>query len=130
MVVADYFKADSEIFKHTDKAGDLITWLRSKVIVLALLRENQLKTSGKTLAILRAILTRWTAHLRAYERLLLTQKNLVAIVYEDEARDSDSKLIVTGDAKAKTKSREMCEIIKDSSFWHALARLISIYKIM
>lgn len=112
----------SALFKYTDEAGKLITWLRSKTLVLALLRENQIKTTGTTLAILRAILTRWTAHLRAYERLLTAQRNLVAIVYEDEARPPNDKLIVTGDAKSKTTARAMCEVIKNPVFWHALAR--------
>ena len=75
-----------------------------------------------TKAILRAILTRWTAHLRAYECLLDVRSNLLSIVHQDDARTPEKKLIVTGEAKAKAKSQKMCDLIKDNLFWFSLAR--------
>jgi len=124
--VGDYFKADSPLLRYTDKASELITWLRSKTLVLGLLAKNQKETGSSTLAILRAILTRWTAHLRAYERLLTVRPNLVSIVYQDEARPEKDKLIITGERKAKEKAKEMCDLIKNSIFWNSLARCVFI----
>jgi hypothetical protein len=85
LVVGDYFKADSNILSITDQAGDLITWVRSKKIVLALLRQNQLEANARVLTVLRAILTRWTGHFHSYERLVEIQTHLHAIIYQDEA---------------------------------------------
>ena len=68
------------------------------------------------------MLMRWTSHLRAYERLNLVQHNLVSIAYQDEARSPQDKLIVTGDARAKAKSQEMLNLIKNEVFWHSLTR--------
>ena len=121
-MVGDYFAVDSLILEYTEKASDLITWLRSKTIVLGLLNQNQRETNSRILTILRAMLTRWTSHLRAYERLNLVRCNLVSIAYQDEARLPADKLIVTGDVKAKAKSQEMLDLIKNDLFWHSLTR--------
>lgn len=121
-MVGDYFGVDSLILEYTEKASDLIAWLRSKTIVLGLLSQNQQETNTQILTILRAMLTRWTSHLRAYERLSLVQHNLISIAYQDEARLPANKLIVTGDAKAKAKSQEMLDLIKNNLFWHSLTR--------
>ncbi|KAF8162557.1 hypothetical protein B0H34DRAFT_651679, partial [Crassisporium funariophilum] len=67
-----------------------------------------------------AILTRWTAHLRAYKRLLLVRPNLVSIVHQDNARTPENKLIITGDTKTKARSRKMCDVIKNNLFWVSL----------
>lgn len=58
----------------------------------------------------------------AYKRLLELQPSLSSIVYADDARPPNQKQVVTGDAKAKAKARQMVAIIKDSLFWHALTR--------
>lgn len=122
LVVGDYFGVNSFILEYTEKASELITWLRSKTIVLGLLNQNQRETNSRILTILRAMLTRWTSHLRAYERLNLVRRNLVSIAYQDEARFPQDKLIVTGDARAKAKSQEMLNLIKNEVFWHSLTR--------
>ncbi|KAF8151632.1 ribonuclease H-like domain-containing protein, partial [Crassisporium funariophilum] len=123
LVVSDYFDVDSDILTYTDKASDLITWLRSKTIVLGLLRKNQEETNGTTQAILRAILTQWTAHLRAYKHLLIVRPNLVSIIHQDNAQTSENKLIITGDTKTKARSRKMCDVIKNNLFWVSLAQI-------
>jgi len=65
------------------------------------------------------MLTRRTSHLRAYGRLNLVRRNLVSIAYQDEVRSTQNKLIVTGDARAKAKSQEMLNLIKNEVFWHS-----------
>lgn len=57
LVVGDYFGVDSLILEYTEKASDLIAWLRSKTIVLGLLSQNQRDTNTSILTILHAMLT-------------------------------------------------------------------------
>lgn len=90
--------------------------------MLALLENHQTNAKKPALSVIRAVLTRWTCHLRAYERLLLLRPHLLGIVIDDEARDDKDKLIITGDAKSKRKSEEMCDLIKNDRFWKALTR--------
>ena len=70
LIVGDFFKSDTEFLQYTDKATELIGWLRGKTYILALLREVQQTNSLHVLAVIRAVLTRWTAHYLAYRRLL------------------------------------------------------------
>lgn len=86
--------------------------------------ENQQQMKGDLLTVIRAVISHWTAHLRAYERLLLIRPNLIAIVYADEAKPVTDRLIVTGDTRTKAKSTSMCNIIKNNHFWHSLAWLV------
>lgn len=121
-MVGDYFALKTDILSQTEDASELITWLRSKTLVLGLLKDVQLQGNQRPLAVIRAVLTRWTCHFRAYERLLLLKNSLLSIVYADEAKINGDKLIVTGDAKAKAKSIAMCKVIKKPYFWTALTR--------
>jgi hypothetical protein len=107
---------------YIDQAAELITWLRSKTLLLALLREHQLKAGNKTKSVLRAVLTRWTSHYLAFQRLIELRDGLMAIVYEDRARSADQKRIVIGDKKTREKSEAMINVIVDSAFWIALVR--------
>ncbi|KAI6145407.1 hypothetical protein BKA82DRAFT_3981667, partial [Pisolithus tinctorius] len=68
LIVGDLFKARDDYTVYGDMAQDLITWLCSKTHVLALLQEIEIQTVtyGKTLTILRPVLTHWTSHFLAY----------------------------------------------------------------
>lgn len=57
LIVGDLFKVKDDYGKYGNMAQELITWLRSKMQVLALLHDIQMATMGKTLAIIRAVLT-------------------------------------------------------------------------
>lgn len=121
-MVGDYFKHNPQLLAYTDDATELITWLRSKTFVLSLIAEAQLVAGEKKCAVLRAVLTRWTAHYVAYRRLLELRQALLGIVIADEIRSPDKKKITTGDAKAKAKACKMSVRIKDPLFWYAIAR--------
>ena len=54
--------------------------------MLALLRQSQIAANGHVLTVLRAILTWWTAHFHAYDRLLLIQEHLYIIIYPSGAQ--------------------------------------------
>ena len=75
------------------------------------------------LSVLRAVLTRWTAHYMAYHCLLELHTALVGVIAADEMQaDPAKKTFITGDAKAHAKAKEMVRIVKDPVFWCALAQ--------
>jgi hypothetical protein len=123
LVVGDYFKSESDLLRVADMATELIAWLRSKSLVLALLRETQENAGARVLAVIRAILTRWTAHYLSFRRLLEIRPSLTSIVYSDESRRESN--IITGKGPAKAKAREMVELIKNTEFWKGLIRQVS-----
>ena len=111
LVVGDYFKSGSDVLKYTDLATQVIAWLRSKIRILAHL----------PLAVLRAILTRWTAHYVAYRRLLQLYPSLKGLVLSDLTKHDAEKVLVSGDSAAKRKAREMVAVIENPLFWHSIA---------
>ena len=111
LIVGDYFKSGSNVLKYTDLATQLITWLRSKTRILAHL----------PLSVLRAVLTRWTAHYVAYRRILQLYPSLKGLVLSDLTKHDTEKVLVSGDSSAKRKAREMVAVIENSSFWHSIA---------
>lgn len=79
---------------------------------------------GKTKAVLRAVLTRWTAHYMAFNRLLELRPTLLAVIVNDNARSDGQRKIVIGDRKAKEKATAMIKIIENGQFWHAILRYV------
>ena len=122
LVVGDYFKSKAEALDFTDEASDLIAWLRSKTLILALLRDVQeaLPGSDGIKAIIRVVLTRWTMHYQAYRRLRELRNVIAMVVEADERKPAKESLMITGDAKAKEKAKKMVKLIKNTRFWDAL----------
>ena len=108
--------------QFTDQATELIGWLRGKTYVLALLQEVQLTNSQRVLAVIRTVLTRWTAHYLAYRRLLEIRISLQLLVENDEKLELRNQQLLIGDSSARERSRKNIAVIKNSAFWHALAR--------
>ncbi|KAG1752181.1 hypothetical protein EDB19DRAFT_1627844, partial [Suillus lakei] len=117
LIVGDLFKAKDDYGQYGDLAQELITWLRSKTHILALLCELQMSTVGKTLAIIRAVLTRWLSHYLAYQRLLDVRPSLELLIAKHEA-----EIRSTGDARSRAKTSAAIATIKNPTFWHAMAR--------
>ena len=58
LVVGTYFKEKSGVLLDVNRAVDLITWLQSKTLLLALIRDHYAENNkGKTKSVLRAVLT-------------------------------------------------------------------------
>lgn len=104
-------------------ASELIAWLRSKTLVLALIREVQIAIPGNTAikAIIRAVLTRWTMHYQSYRRLGELHAILLVVINTDDNRPIQERRLITGDTRAKAKATAMVGLIKEPGFWHALA---------
>ncbi|KAI5827869.1 hypothetical protein K523DRAFT_278015, partial [Schizophyllum commune Tattone D] len=124
LVVGDYVdKSSSPLRDISDKADDLIAWIRGKTFVVFLLKQAQESSGrGAALSVIRAALTRWTSHYLAYERLLTVQSALNKVVNDDEFRIANGhpSQIIKGDTKAKAKARAMIVVVKDGSFWENL----------
>ena len=99
----------------------LITWLQSKTIILAAICSQHAKNHLSMLAVIRAVISQWTAHYLAYCWLLELHGTLNVVVVNDEEKRAEDK-IVTGDAKAKAKVRKMVKLILgEPLFWHGIA---------
>lgn len=122
-MVGDYFKSKTGALDYADDAADLISWLRSKTLILALLRQVQETLPGKSgaKAIIRAVLTRWTMHYQAYRRLRELKSVITVVVDDDENRPIKERNIITGDTRAKAKAKEMVSLVKNEQFWDALS---------
>lgn len=130
LIVGDFFKSDTEFLQYADKATELISWLHGngKTYILALLREVQQTNSLRILAVIRAVLTRWTAHYLAYCCLFEIHLSLQILVENDEKLELRSQQLLLGDASAREWSQKNIAIIKNSAFWHALARYARVFK--
>lgn len=126
LVVGDYFKSQASVLEFADSATELISWLRSKTQILALLREIQAKYGEDAVkAVIRAVLTRWTAHYQAYARLLDLHVLLVMLVDMDSRRVETEQCVIAGDAKAKKKAKVMVALIRNNTFWTSLLRYVN-----
>lgn len=126
-MVGDYFKSKAGALEFTDEVSDLIAWLRSKTLILALLREVQATLPGNEgiKAVIRAVLTRWTMHYQAYQRLRELRNIIITVVENDEKRPAKDSQVITGDTRAKAKARTMVELIKNMKFWEALSTYVT-----
>lgn len=96
--------------------------MRSKSLVLGLIRDTAKKYNHKFFSIIRPVPTRWTAYYLAYNRLLDLKTTLELVVTEDAMHTDDQKLLIpiSGDSKAHKKAREMVGLLKEDLFWEAL----------
>ena len=116
--------------KYAEAASSLITWLRSKTQLLALIHGIQeamklMKTTLIVITIIQAIITQWTSHFTAYEHLLRLSWVLKELVHQDAEETDPTKqhLCVLGtDITSNQKSLAMIEIINDNAFWSTLTQ--------
>ncbi|KAF9232801.1 ribonuclease H-like domain-containing protein [Melanogaster broomeanus] len=112
------------------KAMELIMWLHSKTHILALMCDIQKAVSmangSKTriLSVIRAVLTRWTAHYLAFRCLLDLKLVLEMLVTREKEAPRESKIMVTGDIAARKKGADMLATIEDPLFWHTVLRIV------
>lgn len=117
LIVGDYFRSKSNALAFTTYATHLITWLRSKSRILAHI----------PLAVLRAVITRWTAHHASYRRLLQLYPSLKQLAISDVTKTADDRVLVSGDSDLQAKAKEMVKIIDKPVFWHNIALYVFFY---
>lgn len=73
-------------------------------------------------SVIRAVITRWTAHYLAYDRLITLRPALDSVITNDNARvrSQATSRIITGNTAAKQKAVRMVKLIGDSDFWESL----------
>ncbi|KAJ6632431.1 hypothetical protein B0H10DRAFT_1938054 [Mycena sp. CBHHK59/15] len=107
LIVGDYFKANSVYMAFVDQAVELISWLRSKTLVLALIQEAQEGLGERPSAIIRAVITCWTAHYQAFRQLQQVQSALTAMIEKEmKAISGKAAEVCKGTAQNCTKWQE------------------------
>lgn len=105
-----------------EQAEELITWLRSKRQIPSLISEAQDRLNRSPKAVIRAVITRWTAHYCAYRRLLELKLALENIADAELRLPDSQRQLIIGDARAKEKATNALSTIQSGLFWHNLAR--------
>lgn len=126
LLVGGYFKISGTWYLlYATQATELIGWLRSKSLLLTLLQQKHAMIhSTKPLTVLRAVLTRWTSHYIAYERLSKLRLAITLVIDNDETlpENDPQKCVVVGDRDARLKAAKMVALIHNPQFWRALDR--------
>ncbi|KAF8164061.1 ribonuclease H-like domain-containing protein [Pholiota molesta] len=123
LVVGDYMRVSgTQLLPCAEQANTVITWLRSKTQILALMRGIQegiraTNPAARVLTVIRPVVTRWTAFYLAYTRLLELYWVLDILVRTNRER------LLTGNAASRRKGLETIAIIQNGSFWTGLTRI-------
>lgn len=105
-----------------DRAQEIVKWFNNHSRARTILREEQLHTLGKVLALLFCVLTRWTSLYQSLKRLLECVRPLRAIAVSQ--RDA---LIEAGGTRdnAKQVTLEVLCTLSDDGFWAGVTRYIN-----
>ncbi|KAI0087465.1 hypothetical protein BDY19DRAFT_893021, partial [Irpex rosettiformis] len=116
LIIGNYFKCNADILIYTSHAEQVIGWLRSKTYILACLRNLQeLANPGvPPKSVMRAVLTRWTSHFLAYQRLVYLCPYIMTMIQQNSG--SSESQIITESSSAKAKATEMILYLNDDSF--------------
>ena len=120
LVVGDFFKSSSSIIPTSNDADELITWLRSKSQLLSLLRDKCRELRISAASVVRAVITRWTAHYLAYQQLLELRPALQSLVLDGSCHPPNQSVFIKGPTALKNKAKVMIEIINNRNFWGIL----------
>lgn len=101
--------------------------MRSKSYILALLHSIQEASGNQVFAVIRAVITRWTAHYLAYQRLLQLRYSLQTLVNIPAHLEQIRTL---GDTRARQKSDLMITLIFNDQFWNNLTVSVALYFII
>lgn len=116
-MVGDYFKLKGDLANTMDTALEIVKWFNSHGFALGLLRERQQQQNGHLLALLLAVVTRWTSRYLSCARLLEVKRTIRGLIY-----DKLEELVQSvGDKRElQTKARKVLENALDLHFWDNL----------
>lgn len=131
LILADYIKGNPCFAKRIEEASELINWWNNHSRALALfLQEQKTRTPGSALALIRAIVTRWTSHQMALQRLLRVKKSLQSCVVHNredllaaggvsstEPNSDGSGTRNVGKQKTQEKTRRILARSEDNEFY-------------
>ena len=118
-MVGDFLKHDKDMAATIEDANTVTKWFRNHSYALGLLRRCQEEEYGTILALIVAVITRWTAHYCAAARLLEISKALLVCVvrYDTELVESAG----SANSEARKSAAEVISIVKNPNFWKKLA---------
>lgn len=121
LVVGDYFKLKLVYEKYVNMALELIKWINNHLFALGQLRAHQELQRRIALILVLPVLTRWTTHLLAMQRLLALRPFIEAMVA------SSRKLLVDSAGKtkeARQKAETVLSYVGDKDFWAGIERYV------
>jgi hypothetical protein len=122
-VAGDYFKLNLDFIASADSAIQVIKWFNNHSRALGLLHQEQLVTDNRVVALILAIITRWTSHYLSMTRLLEVNKALRSCVI----KNGETLLKCGGPkAEAQSKAKEILNTVNDHNFWHNVTRLVCV----
>ncbi|THU90830.1 hypothetical protein K435DRAFT_910345, partial [Dendrothele bispora CBS 962.96] len=116
LVVGDVIKVKVPLIRAADMALELIKWFNNHSVALGLLRHEQTTFQLVVLVLVLPVLTRWTSHYLAMDRLVELKAAFLHLVASE---DICTQLETCGGPKAadKAKARKMIRLIRDNQFW-------------
>ncbi|KXN88697.1 hypothetical protein AN958_06241, partial [Leucoagaricus sp. SymC.cos] len=110
---------------YAHQATNLITWLRSKTLILGLIQKTQEENNKSATGVIQPVLTRWTSHLRVFQCLLDLRGVLQHILSADCIQPREQQLIYNiSDERGKHKLTEMDKLVMNENFWTRLAQVV------
>jgi len=115
--VGDYFKLENVYVETIEKAAEIIKWFNNHTLALGLFQKEQKSQTKKILALIRAVITRWTSHYLSVNRLLTLEQPLRSCVLKHRR-----ELLVAAGKKAKQTetAKRIMRIVEDIDFWKLL----------
>ncbi|KAJ3713245.1 hypothetical protein DFJ43DRAFT_1165259 [Lentinula guzmanii] len=128
LCVVDYFKVNADAKDLSEKAVDLIGWINNHNRVRCIFNDVQLEQTKNILTYLVAVITRWTTHLTAFQRLKDLKQPLRAAAL---TRREDIIRAQVGAERSGPRMMELTEaaveqldVIDNSEFWKGLSVVI------
>ncbi|KAJ3990880.1 hypothetical protein F5050DRAFT_1545347, partial [Lentinula boryana] len=128
LCMVDYFKVNADAKDLSEKAVDLIGWINNHNCVRCIFNDVQLEQTKNILTYLVAVITRWTTHLTAFQRLKDLKQPLraAALTRRDDiiraqvgAERSGPRIMELTEAAV-----EQLDVIDNSEFWKGLSVVI------
>lgn len=115
LIVGDYLSLRIPFLECVPRAMELIKWTNNHSRALGIFRQEQMSTYGKVLALIRPVITRWTAHYLSLRRLLEVDIPMKTAWL----KHSDKMLACVGPkADAQAQAMSIKEIVEDHQFWY------------
>lgn len=117
-------KRAASMFKDLlDDALEVIKWFNNHMRVLGILKDTMEEKFGKALCLILPVITRWTSHYLAVQRLIDVEHAFRQLFLDD--RESELVLCAGEKEEAKEKARNIMEKLKEPEFFSGLRRYVS-----
>ena len=117
LVLGDYIKANNSVAATIKDANSVVKWFCNHSWALGQFNAEQRASNNGTLAFIKAVITRWTAHYCSVSRLLELQPILRSLVIKKEAELIKSVGTV---ASLRESAKIIMRKIKDQTLWDNL----------